>query len=88
MSTWTPSTCSCSMIRSRSGYLASTVPARLAWDWSEWKAPGSVSIRFHWDGPNVVVGRSAEGTEAEGALGSRPQVAVTIDTDFRPLPGC
>ena len=62
--------------------LASTVPARLAYNWSD-GTPRVVPIWFHWDGQNVVVASPPRAPKLK-VLGSRPQVAVTIDTDARP----
>ena len=62
--------------------LASTVPARLAYNWSD-GTPRVVPIWFHWDGKNVVVASPPRAPKLK-VLGSRPQVAVTIDTEAFP----
>ena len=62
--------------------LASTVPARLAYNWSD-GTPRVVPIWFHWDGQSVVVASPPRAPKLK-VLGSRPQVAVTIDTDVFP----
>jgi PPOX class probable F420-dependent enzyme len=62
--------------------LAAAVPARLAYNWSD-GTPRVVPIWFHWDGQNVVVASPPRAPKLK-VLGSRPQVAVTIDTDAFP----
>ncbi|WP_243073977.1 pyridoxamine 5'-phosphate oxidase family protein [Microbacterium sp. SS28] len=62
--------------------LASPVLARLAYNWSD-GTPRVVPIWFHWDGRNVVVA-SPPGAPKVKVLGSRPEVAVTIDTETFP----
>ena len=62
--------------------LVSTVPARLAYNWSD-GTPRVVPIWFHWDGEDIVVASPPKAPKLK-VLGSRPEVAVTIDTDGFP----
>lgn len=62
--------------------LESTAPARLAYNWSD-GTPRVVPIWFHWDGESIVVGSPPKAPKLK-VLGSRPEVAVTIDTDEFP----
>ena len=62
--------------------LVSTVPARLAYNWSD-GTPRVVPIWFHWDGEDIVVASPPKAPKLK-VLGSRPEVAVTIDTDAFP----
>ena len=62
--------------------LASRVPARLAYTWTD-GSPRVVPIWFHWDGTAVVMGTPGRAPKLK-ALRRRPQVAVTIDTERFP----
>jgi hypothetical protein len=62
--------------------LVSTAPARLAYNWSD-GTPRVVPIWFHWDGAAVVVASPPRAPKLK-VLGSRPEVAVTIDTNDWP----
>jgi hypothetical protein len=62
--------------------LRSTAPARLAYNWFD-GTPRVVPIWFHWDGEALVVTSPAKAPKLK-VLASRPDVAVTIDTDGRP----
>ena len=61
--------------------LRSTVPARLAYTWSD-GTPRVVPIWFHWDGKELVFASFA-GSPKTKAIQSGDALAVTIDTvDF------
>lgn len=62
--------------------LASRVPARLAYTWTD-GSPRVVPIWFHWDGTAIVMGTPGRAPKLK-ALRRRPQVAVTIDTEGFP----
>ena len=62
--------------------LASRVPARLAYSWTD-GSPRVVPIWFHWDGSAVVMGTPARAPKLK-ALRQRPEVALTIDTEGFP----
>jgi hypothetical protein len=62
--------------------LASRVPARLAYTWTD-GSPRVVPIWFHWDGTAVVMGSPGRAPKLH-VLRQRPQVAVTIDTEAWP----
>jgi len=62
--------------------LTSRAPARLAYTWSD-GTPRVVPIWFHWSGDAVVLGTPLKAPKLK-VLGSRPEVAVTIDTDDFP----
>jgi nitroimidazol reductase NimA-like FMN-containing flavoprotein (pyridoxamine 5'-phosphate oxidase superfamily) len=62
--------------------LVSTAPARLAYTWSD-GTPRVVPIWFHWDGEAVTVASPPKAPKLK-VLGSRPEVALTIDTDDFP----
>jgi PPOX class probable F420-dependent enzyme len=57
--------------------LSSTLPARLAYTWSD-GTPRVVPIWFHWDGSEVVMGSPADAPKVS-AISRNPNVAVTID---------
>ena len=62
--------------------LASTLPARLAYNWTD-GTPRVVPIWFHWTGDELVMG-SLPGAAKVPALRAKPEVAITIDTDGFP----
>ena len=62
--------------------LASRVPARLAYTWTD-GSPRVVPIWFHWDGTAVVMATPARSPKLK-VLQRRPQVALTIDTEVFP----
>jgi hypothetical protein len=62
--------------------LTSTVPARLAYTWFD-GTPRVVPIWFHWTGDTIVVASPPKAPKLK-VLPSRPQVAVTIDTNEFP----
>ncbi|SDT16692.1 Pyridoxamine 5'-phosphate oxidase [Friedmanniella luteola] len=62
--------------------LASKVPARLAYTWTD-GSPRVVPIWFHWDGTAVVMGTPGRAPKLK-ALRRRPQAALTIDTEGFP----
>ena len=62
--------------------LASRVPARLAYSWTD-GSPRVVPIWFHWDGSAVVMGTPGRAPKLK-ALRQRPEVALTIDTETFP----
>jgi PPOX class probable F420-dependent enzyme len=62
--------------------LSSTVPARLAYTWTD-GTPRVVPIWFHWTGDEVVMGTSAAAAKLR-ALRANPSVAITIDTESVP----
>ena len=62
--------------------LASRIPARLAYDWTD-GTPRVVSIWFHWDGTEIVMG-TLPGAPKLKALHSGDRVALTIDTNDPP----
>ena len=62
--------------------LSSTVPARLAYLWSD-GMPRVVPMWFHWTGVEFVMATFATAPKIE-ALRANPQVAITIDTEGFP----
>ena len=62
--------------------LASTIPARLAYTWTD-GTPRVVPIWFHWDGTDLVMASVAQAPKV-GALRADPAVAVTIDSNEWP----
>ncbi len=58
--------------------LTSTAPARLAYTWFD-GTPRVVPIWFHWDGEALVLASPPKAPKLK-VLGTRPEVAVTIDT--------
>jgi hypothetical protein len=59
--------------------LASRIPARLAYVWTD-GTPRVVSIWFHWDGTDLVMG-TLPGAPKLKALHTGDRVAITIDTN-------
>lgn len=64
------------------GLLRSTVPARLAYSWTD-GTPRVVPIWFHWTGDELVMGTMASSPKVT-ALRARPDLAITIDTEGFP----
>jgi hypothetical protein len=62
--------------------LASRIPARLAYVWTD-GTPRVVSIWFHWDGTDLVMG-TLPGAPKLKALHTGDRVAITIDTNDPP----
>jgi hypothetical protein len=62
--------------------LASTIPARLAYTWTD-GTPRVVSLWFHWDGTDLVMATFG-GAPKLKALKSGDRVALTIDTNEPP----
>lgn len=62
--------------------LRSTIPARLAYTWTD-GTPRVVPIWFHWTGEEMVFG-SPHGSPKVKALRAGSQAAVTIDTEGEP----
>jgi hypothetical protein len=62
--------------------LASRIPARLAYTWTD-GTPRVVSIWFHWDGTDLVMG-TLPGAPKLKALHTGDRVAITIDTNDPP----
>jgi Pyridoxamine 5'-phosphate oxidase len=62
--------------------LASTIPARLAYAWTD-GTPRVASLWFHWNGAELVMA-TFDGAPKLKALGSGDRVAVMIDTDDPP----
>jgi hypothetical protein len=62
--------------------LASRIPARLAYNWTD-GTPRVVSIWFHWDGTDIVMG-TLPGAPKLKALHTGDRVAITIDTNDPP----
>ena len=62
--------------------LSSTIPARVAYTWTD-GTPRVVSLWFHWDGTNLVLGTFGPAPKLK-ALRSGSRVALTIDTDSVP----
>jgi len=62
--------------------LTSTEPARLAYTWRD-GTPRVVPIWFHWNGSQVVVA-SPQAAPKLKVLASRPEVALTIDSNTWP----
>jgi Pyridoxamine 5'-phosphate oxidase len=57
--------------------LASTIPARLAYTWTD-ATPRVVPVWFHWTGKQFVIGSPARAPKLK-ALAADPHVALTID---------
>lgn len=62
--------------------LTSTVPARLAYCWSD-GTPRVLPIWFHWDGTDMVMASTVAAPKLK-ALSKRPEVAITIDSNDYP----
>jgi hypothetical protein len=62
--------------------LASTLPARLAYNWSD-GTPRCVPIGFLWNGQQVVLGTPPEAPKMK-VLRDGDRVALTIDSDAMP----
>jgi hypothetical protein len=59
--------------------LQSTVPARLAHNWSD-ETPRVIPIGFHWNGQEIVLGTPPDAPKMK-ALKEGDLVALTIDSD-------
>ncbi len=62
--------------------LQSTLPARLAYTWSD-GTPRVVPIGFHWNGEEIVLGTPPDAPKMR-VLKDGTRVAVTIDSDRMP----
>ena len=62
--------------------LQSTIPARLAYTWSD-GTPRVVPIGFHWNGQEIVLGTPPDAPKMK-VLGDGSKVALTIDSDRMP----
>ncbi len=62
--------------------LASTIPARLAYDWRD-GTPRVVSLGFQWNGEEVVLGTPHDAPKMK-VLKDGVQVALTFDSDTMP----
>lgn len=62
--------------------LHSTIPARMAYVWSD-GSPRVIPIWFHWNGKEIVVS-SPPGAPKLQVLSKNPKVAITIDDDSWP----
>jgi len=62
--------------------LQSTLPARLAYNWSD-GTPRVVPIWFHWNGEEMVLGTFPDAPKMK-VLHDGTKVAVTIDSDTMP----
>jgi len=62
--------------------LQSTIPARLAYTWSD-GTPRVVPIWFHWTGEEVVMASPYDAPKVQ-ALQANPDVALTIDSESWP----
>jgi Pyridoxamine 5'-phosphate oxidase len=62
--------------------LQSTLPARLAYNWSD-GTPRVVPIWFHWNGKEIVLGTFPAAPKMK-VLKDGTKVAVTIDSDSMP----
>jgi hypothetical protein len=62
--------------------LSSTIPARLAYTWSD-GTPRAVPIWFHWTGEEIVMGSPHDAPKVP-ALQANPAVAITIDSESWP----
>src|SRR2546428_7089340 len=58
--------------------LQSTIPARLAYVWSD-GTPRVIPIWFHWNGKDIVLGTPLTAPKMK-ALINNPKAALTIDT--------
>ncbi len=59
------------------GLLASTIPARLAYNWTD-GSPRVVPIWFHWNGSQLVLASPPRAPKLK-AIQKDPRVALTID---------
>ena len=64
------------------GLLHSTIPARLAYTWTD-GTPRVVPIGFHWNGADFVLGTPPDAPKMK-ALRDGAKVALTIDSDGFP----
>jgi len=62
--------------------LASTIPARLAYNWLD-GTPRVVPIWFHWNGKQFVLGSPPRAPKLRAIL-QNPKVALTIDSNEWP----
>ena len=62
--------------------LSSTIPARLAYMWTD-GTPRVVPIWFHWDGSQMVFGTPPLAPKLHALVDGAP-VAITIDSDEWP----
>ena len=62
--------------------LQSTLPARLAYNWSD-GTPRIVPIWFHWNGKEIVLGGPPDAPKMK-VLRDGDKVALTIDSDSMP----
>lgn len=62
--------------------LQSTIPARLAYNWTD-GTPRVIPIWFHWNGTSLVLG-SPQNAPKMRALPTNPQVSLTIDSNSWP----
>src|SRR3954453_18409722 len=62
--------------------LQSTLPARLAYNWSD-GTPRLVPIGFHWNGKEIVLGGPPDAPKMK-VLHNGDKVALTIDSDSMP----
>ena len=62
--------------------LASTIPARLAYTWTD-GTPRVVPIWFHWDGEQIVMATPLRAPKLR-ALDDGARVAITIDSNEFP----
>jgi hypothetical protein len=62
--------------------LQSTLPARLAYNWSD-GTPRVVPIGFHWNGQEIVLGTFPDAPKMK-VLRDGAKVALTIDSDTMP----
>jgi hypothetical protein len=62
--------------------LQSTLPARLAYNWSD-GTPRLVPIWFHWNGEEIVLGGPPDAPKMK-VLHDGDKVALTIDSDTMP----
>ena len=62
--------------------LQSTLPARLAYNWSD-GTPRVVPIWFHWNGQEIVLGTPPDAPKMK-VLRDGAKVALTIDSDSMP----
>jgi len=64
------------------GLLQSTIPARLAYVWTD-GTPRVIPIWFHWNGRDFVLGTPSKAPKLK-ALAKNSKVALTIDDDTFP----
>jgi hypothetical protein len=62
--------------------LQSTIPARLAYNWSD-GTPRVIPINFHWNGQEIVVAGPTDAPKMK-VLKDGAKVALTIDSDSMP----